>query len=207
MYQRSRLVLGVILMVYIPAVIIYFVGNVLFNNRKTDLSVFVFEVADMKLCSMAYTTDFGGVVTLSDYFLIHEVVLAFLLCGFSLVLFIKDSLEVRRALSRWLSNRYMKFLVQGNVLYFIAHVSSLVTLVAANDNASPKLSTVAQFLLSMFSAVLPYVLAPRLIISVREFRSEMVGEGIDSGFGLRSQRLSANDNDIVFASHDENNED
>ncbi|KIJ64682.1 hypothetical protein HYDPIDRAFT_28053 [Hydnomerulius pinastri MD-312] len=191
MHQQSRVVLGVILTVYIPAIIIYFVGNVLFDNPKTSLSVFVVEVADMKLCSTVI--HLGGAATLSNYFLAHQVVLAFLLCGFSLILFIKDSLEETCYIS-----------LRINIL---SYVSALVTLVAANANTSLKLSAVAQFLLIMFSSVLPYVLAPRLIISVRQFHSEMVGKGIDSGFGLRSQRLTANGNDIVFASPEENNED
>jgi hypothetical protein len=64
------------------------------------------------------------------------------------------------------------------------------------------LSDITVFTLAVAFNVAPFLLAPRLIIGVREFYSQIVGEHIDTGFGLRSQCISTS-HGIVFASPDE----
>jgi hypothetical protein len=56
-------------------------------------------------------------------------------------------------------------------------------------------------LLTAVSSLAMAILPARLILSVREFHSRIVGAHIDTGFGAISLHLtSINENDIVFAS-------
>ncbi|KAF9237821.1 hypothetical protein BU15DRAFT_48226 [Melanogaster broomeanus] len=53
-------------------------------------------------------------------------------------------------------------------------------------------------MLGFFAIVVPYLLAPRLILSVREVHSHLVGEHTDTGFGFHSKCFSTSCG-VVFA--------
>jgi ABC-type enterochelin transport system permease subunit len=44
-----------------------------------------------------------------------------LLCIFAVAKFVRQSLEMHKALKQWRSDRYMKLLVRESILYFIAY--------------------------------------------------------------------------------------
>ncbi|KAF9238043.1 hypothetical protein BU15DRAFT_62693 [Melanogaster broomeanus] len=86
-----------------------------------------------------------------------------------------------------------------SVIYFLVNLLDNVTLLL-NDFPGWLPGTITQLVGTMLSFT-PFILAPHLIISVRELDSRVVGQHIDSGFGLGSQLLSGND--IVFAGAEE----
>ncbi|KIJ64936.1 hypothetical protein HYDPIDRAFT_28282 [Hydnomerulius pinastri MD-312] len=199
MYNRSRLVLGILLAVYISAIIFPAVSLGIYFNPNTHLSV---EVINVVLCTIVLNVP----SQLTIYLYVPELVLSSLLCIFALVRFVTHALEMRRALGKWQSNRYMKLLVQESILYYIVglyfNIMDLVWFVTlAQTSGFPGNLILVPMALSLIG---PYVLAPRLVISVREFHSRVVGEDIDSGFGLGSQRLSISD--YMFAAQEENPE-
>ncbi|KIJ63566.1 hypothetical protein HYDPIDRAFT_40976 [Hydnomerulius pinastri MD-312] len=197
MYHRSRAVLGVILAVYIPVGIVQIVYNAIYFNPRTHLSVTDSEVVDVKLCTMS--VDMAP--DLPIYLHVPQLVLSFLLCVLSAAQFIRHFLEMKRTVGQRKSNRYMKLLVQENVIYFIINLIDNVSgLILVNSSGTITLPVITQqIVLAVFSCIAPYVLAPRLIISVREFHSRVIGDHIDSGFGAQSQHLCFNGEIMVFA--------
>ncbi|KIJ64809.1 hypothetical protein HYDPIDRAFT_28171 [Hydnomerulius pinastri MD-312] len=191
MYNRSRLVLWGLLALYIPSVILFFVFDGIYYNPQTVLQVADVEIVDVSFCNAP--SNIGPDLAL--YLSIPRLMLSVLLCVLAGVQFIRNSLEMHAALGKWRSKRYMNLLVRESILYFLVNlITNVVELIPGN------LPEVAEDLLGSFTETIPFVLGPRLILGVREFHSHVVGEHIDSGFGLRSQRLSVHADDIMFVS-------
>jgi hypothetical protein len=138
MYNRSRRILAILLVIYIPTLVLsitsaaystgqklYLSGNVQVNRRlpahSTSLSAptlpSVLAVADVKICVMA-TNDMAHVVT---YAIVARLVIGTLLCILAVAKFVRQSLEIHKALKQWRSDRYMKLFVRESILYFIAY--------------------------------------------------------------------------------------
>ncbi|KAF9238907.1 hypothetical protein BU15DRAFT_74866 [Melanogaster broomeanus] len=187
MYNRSRILLGILIALYIPVVIV----NLVLNSMSSKLQVAIQEapLGNEWICAPTGSAEPPSIVYLS-YAL--QILLDALLCVLSVVQFVRHSLEMHRVLGKWQWNRYMKLLAQESVMYFLVNLSFSV--------AGWFPGTVAYYAASAFIST-PFILVPRLIISVRELDSRVVGHHIDSGFGLGSQLLSGND--IVFTGAEE----
>ncbi|KAF9237827.1 hypothetical protein BU15DRAFT_75620 [Melanogaster broomeanus] len=188
MYNRSRLVFGVLLASYILAVVLRFIVIGIFYKPHIGVAV----VFGTKSCTVSYSI----APALNAYFIIPHISFNVLLCGFAVVHFVRESLQMHRAIKQWRSNRYMELLVQGSMLYFTAYLPSHVTTIVIGIDV---LQGLASVLLGMLSTIPPMVLPARLIMSMREFHSRIVGEHIDTGFGAISRhQISMNDH-MVFA--------
>ncbi|KAF9225013.1 hypothetical protein BS17DRAFT_60662 [Gyrodon lividus] len=192
MYNRSRITVGLLLLVYVPATTIQLVSTAIINNPKTNLSVREGEVFDVKLCVVSHSDG----TALLTYVNVSRTLMNVVLCFFVIARFIRHSLEMHKLLGKWQSNRYMKLLVQESIFYFV--INLLYNTVGIIAGSSTTLSGTAQIIFAVPSEVAPFMLAPRFIISVRELHSRVTGEHIDSGFGLHSQCFSIGG--IVFAS-------
>ncbi|KAF8838728.1 hypothetical protein BDN67DRAFT_971130 [Paxillus ammoniavirescens] len=188
MYNRSKTILSILLVIYIPTMALTIVPLVYKMTRKLYLSVHLVEVVDVRLCIVPDTT----IPIPSRYLLGSRFILGALLCIFAVAKFIRESLETYKEIKQWRSNRYMELLVRESVLYFIINLLSnaLISTVTSGMQSVVSIITIA---------ILPYVVAPRFVISVREFHSRAV-EHIDTGFGAVSQCVSPHLNTIVFAS-------
>ncbi|KAF9232295.1 hypothetical protein BU15DRAFT_81386 [Melanogaster broomeanus] len=195
MYNRSRIVLGILLFVYIPTKISSLVLLGIINNPKIHLSIADVEVVNMELCTWSYN---GGTELIISLHVLSTVVNG-VLCSFAVVQWIRYSLEMHKVLGKWQSNRYMKLLVQESILYFVMilllNIMTLIQTLAT-------LSATVQLALDALSSFPPYIVGPHLILSVREFHSRILGEHVDSGFGLHSQRSSTS-RGIIFATPEE----
>jgi len=196
MYNGSRIALGILLLVYIPIMISEMVLIGIATNPKMYSSVSDVEVINMELCYVSYTTMGTELLT---YTYILNITISGVLCSFALIQFTRDSLQARKALGKWQSNRYMKLLAQESILYFVA---ILLSDVAGMMSITTVFSETSQLVSGVPFTILPYILGPRLVLSVREFHSRTFGEHIDTGFGLHSQRSSTS-HGIVFASPSE----
>jgi len=181
MYHRSRIVLWILLLVYIPAMTIQLVLTPILNNTSTHLFVSELEEFNVKLCVVS----FSGGKDLHMYINIARTVVSVVLCFFAIAQFIGHSRVQHEVFGRWQANRYMKLLAQQSILYFI--VNLIYNVVGLIESTSTMLVGPAHIILVVFVA--PYILGPRLIIGVREFHSRTVGEHIDSGFGWREQHF------------------
>ncbi|KAF9225017.1 hypothetical protein BS17DRAFT_779452 [Gyrodon lividus] len=170
MYNRSRIILA-LLLVYIPSIVLSVAGAAIDNYRNTYLTVSAAKV--VKLCIVTGDTD----SLLTGYDSIPQFILSFVLCILAVKQFARHSLQLRRSTKQWRPNRFMELFARESILYFIAHlVYNAASLVG---NCGP-----AHTVLSMVSSIIPYALAPRFIISVRQLHSHVVGGHVDTGFGM-----------------------
>ncbi|KAF9231087.1 hypothetical protein BU15DRAFT_82845 [Melanogaster broomeanus] len=193
MYNRSRTVLAILLVVYIPVVILLIVVAATYNNPRSYLSVTDLKMVDIEFCTVTYAasiTHFAKLHTLPQY------VLSILLVVLSISQFVRESLQMHKAVKQWQSNRYMSLLTGQSVLYFIANLFYNLAALLTNFVA-PGQGTL-QNILTLSSCVFPFVLAPRFILSVRELHSRVVGEHVDTGFGAVSLHMSGSNDTILF---------
>ncbi|KAF9230575.1 hypothetical protein BU15DRAFT_83455 [Melanogaster broomeanus] len=195
MYNRSRTVLGILLFVYIPTMIFLLVLLGIINNPKTHVSITDVEVVNMELCASSYNVGTELIISMR----VLSTVINGVLCSFAVVQFIRYSLEMHKVLGKWQSNRYMKLLVHESILYFVmVLLLNIMTLI----QSLATLSGTVQVVLEALSGLPPYIVGPHLILSVREFHSRILGEHIDSGFGLDSQRFSTS-RGVIFMTPEE----
>ncbi|KAF9237825.1 hypothetical protein BU15DRAFT_62848 [Melanogaster broomeanus] len=211
MYNKSRLVLGILLASYVPSVVLKFIVTGAFYKPQIDVAV----VFGAKICTLSVNI----APTLVAYFAIPQIIFSVLLCGFAVVHFVRGSLQMHRAIKQWRSNRYMELLVQGSLLYFVAYVVSqslyskfeeLTSFLNPATSYLPSyvvsmvvgigiLQGVAPVLVGMLSTIAPIVLPARLVMNMREFHCRIVCGHIDTGFGATSRhQISINDS-VVFA--------
>ncbi|KAF9232808.1 hypothetical protein BU15DRAFT_67125 [Melanogaster broomeanus] len=180
MYNRSRIILFILLGIYLPTVVVLLVAVSLDENPSSSLLVTSAEVMDVRVC----TVTFNGISRIATYLFIPRFILGVLLCILAITQFIRQSLEMHAVLKRWRSNQYMELLVRESILYFVANLLYNVTTLLNDFGAS--VDHTAQIVMSLVSYPLP----------VRELYSHAAGEYGDTGFGVSKN----NTNTIMFAS-------
>ncbi|KIJ64963.1 hypothetical protein HYDPIDRAFT_28304 [Hydnomerulius pinastri MD-312] len=193
MYHRSKLILGIILGLYIPAVIAIFVCTAVYYNPKTH--VLVVSVADAAM-SQICTQSLSAGPQIALYLNVTRIVLSAVLCVLVVARFVKHSSEIHRTLGQWHSNRYMKLLARESVLFFIVNLFTNILSLSVSVLANQDLSLVMLVALTGF---LPYLLAPRLIISMRAFHALVAGNPVDGVLRVQSQRWTAYGGDAGLA--------
>ena len=138
MYNKSKIVLGLLLVFYVAFLIIYPLSSAIYNNPSTDLTsthfdcsfgrndphlsaaVTITQVLDMSFCNPEYniTSQIG------KYKYIPRRGLSVLLVAFALVRFCMDSYQSYKQTKQWEVNRYINLLVREGVFYFIVCVPS-----------------------------------------------------------------------------------
>ncbi|KAF9236679.1 hypothetical protein BU15DRAFT_76775 [Melanogaster broomeanus] len=193
MYNRSRIVLGFLLVSYIPSVVV----NLVASWIEFEPQINVTELFGVKICTLAMNVpgDFT-IYGFTIYYYTPEIILNALICSLAVVRFVRESLQMHRAIKQWRSNRYLELLVQESMLYFVVNLSSLVVSMVLGVGT---LQGLTPALLYTFSRIVPIVLPARLIISIREFHSRIVGDHIDTGFGAISHQLISTNENMVFA--------
>ncbi|KAF8838739.1 hypothetical protein BDN67DRAFT_1012887 [Paxillus ammoniavirescens] len=183
MYNRSRRILAILLVAYIPAMVLSVADAAYIMTQKLYLTV-VPVVADVKFCVLA--NDNIPYIQVNTYAIIARLVIGTLLCILAVAKFVRQSLEMHKALKQWRSDRYTKLFVRESILYFIANL--ILNVVSYISNSGTPF-----IVLGIISSVFPFVLGPRFVLSVRELCSYAV-EHVDTGFGVVSHV-----NTIMFA--------
>ncbi|KAF9231088.1 hypothetical protein BU15DRAFT_68631 [Melanogaster broomeanus] len=195
MYNRSRSIIVILLVIYIPVLVNLAITTVFYNTPTTYVSVTNLEVVDATFCIMAYKATF--LETILRF--MPQFILSILLCSLAVGQLVRESLQMHQAVKRWRSNRYLELFAWESILFLSVNlfycVAFLLNQFGSGSEANPTL-------LSLISYIFPYVLAPRFVVSVRELHSNMVGRHVDTGFGVVSQCISTNHN-IVFTSAEE----
>ncbi|KIK97397.1 hypothetical protein PAXRUDRAFT_228895 [Paxillus rubicundulus Ve08.2h10] len=109
---------------------------------------------------------------------------------------------MHKAIRRWRPNRYLGLLVKGSVMYFAAILFTNITYLLSGPGITI-VEGLAPIMMAMISSFSSAVLPARLILSVREGHSRIVGGHIDTGFGATSHRLTLIDENIVFGRPEE----
>ncbi|KAF8419129.1 hypothetical protein L210DRAFT_3766728 [Boletus edulis BED1] len=182
MWNRSRTILSILLLIYVPQNILTVVLNGIYNNPNTYLSVTLAQVLDFSSCSISFINTPSRLYV---YRAAPRLVLAAVLVILAVSQTLKQSFEMYKATKQWQPNRYMQKLVGDGVLYFIVNVLYQIDYVLTS--VAPPNDTV--FFLSAFLYIAFYTLIPRFIISIRElYDHDIRGRfHIDTGFGVQSR--------------------
>ncbi|KAF8119664.1 hypothetical protein EV363DRAFT_1196382 [Boletus edulis] len=116
-WNRSRTVLCVLVLVFVIQTIITVVVDGIYNNNNA--SVTIIRVLDFSLCAPLYSN-----VSLVPgvYYAAPRLVLGALLAILAVFQTLKQSFEMYKATKQWQPNRYMQKLVKDGIFYFIVYV-------------------------------------------------------------------------------------
>ncbi|KIJ16530.1 hypothetical protein PAXINDRAFT_168608 [Paxillus involutus ATCC 200175] len=156
MYNRSRRILAILLVIYILVMVPVIAKLAAYIMTEKDYLTVVLSVADVKFCVLA---DNKPLIT--TYTVIALGILGVLLCILAVAKFVRHSLEMHKAIKQWRSDQYMKLFARESILYFIANLLFYVVFCIPNFGTP-------YIVLLIMSGVFPYVLAPRFVLSVRE---------------------------------------
>ncbi|KAF8558532.1 hypothetical protein OG21DRAFT_1481241 [Imleria badia] len=181
-YNRSRIILGVLLVMYIPEVVMIIVSSGIYSDPNY-VAVSIAQLLDITLCNVVLSTQTWSTATRIIQFILGTV-----MCILVTAQFVKQSLQMYQATRKWQLNRYMNLLVRDSLLYFLA------TLLYGIVNMLGLLGNIPQgwftSLLAVAVDVLLYTLTPRFVMNIREmYVRDTQGRGnhdIDTGFGLPS---------------------
>jgi len=194
MYNRSRRILVILLVIYIPVLVNLTVTTAFYNTHTSYVSVMNLEVVDTKFCVFTYKTTILEAILL----LIPQLILSILICSLAVGKLVAESLQMHQAVKQWRLNRFFELFARECILFvsvdFFFCLASFL-----NAFGSGSTSTAGRTLLTLVASIFPYVLVPRFVISVRELCSNVVGGHVDTGFGVVSEHISTHHN-IVFAS-------
>ncbi|KAF8122290.1 hypothetical protein EV363DRAFT_1360570 [Boletus edulis] len=193
MWNRSRTIIRVLLLVFTIQTLITVVLEGIYNNPHTHLSVTTVRILDFSVCDNS-TADKGfyGV-----YYVALRLVLSALLVILAVFQILKQSFEMYKATKQWQPNRYMQKLVKEGILYFVVNVLyQIIDLLGATRSPS---GTTYDFLVAFISIAF-YTLIPRFVISIRELYDRDIHRcfHIDTGFGVVS-RLNVGQDTTVSA--------
>ncbi|KAN0094453.1 hypothetical protein V8E55_002740 [Tylopilus felleus] len=187
MYRGSKIVLGVLLLFYIPTIVLLAVTMGIFANPKVYMSVSTSQVLSVSVCNVTYSSPLMWPV----YAFIPRCILAVLVFIFALVRLLIEFYQTYKASDLWEPNRYIRLIGRESILYFLAHlIYSIDWLVASLDLNNGGALSLA---MDMLSYILLFTLSPRFIISVREMYTRDTQRfwdgtsGIDTGFGSGRQ--------------------
>ncbi|KAF8559778.1 hypothetical protein OG21DRAFT_1503006 [Imleria badia] len=157
MWNRSRIILGILLFIYVSQMIITIIWDAVYTYPGTTLAVTIYQVFNFKSCGYSSRTE-----PLPTYRAIPRFVLGGALLILAVIPPLRQSVEMYKVTKRFYTNRTMELLVREGAVYFV--VNMLFNIV--NAIQLPVLD------LMMFLDALGYslccALMPRFIISIRE---------------------------------------
>ncbi|KAF8124550.1 hypothetical protein EV363DRAFT_1540282 [Boletus edulis] len=170
MYNRSKFILGILLLIYIPEVVIVIVGFGIYSDPNHTM-VSVYHILDITGCGIVVSTRKWGITI-------------------AIIQFVRDSLKMYQATRKWQMNRYISLLTRDGLFYYLAILFNSAIYLLYNS-----LSSIRQgpgiLLATAFAYVFLYTLTPRFVMNIRElYVLDTQGRGdihIDTGFGLSSR--------------------
>jgi len=186
LWNRSKIILSILLVFYTAQVAMQLVGTALWGNPYTqDATVAISQVLDYSVCQETLTVIGPDM----KYIVIQPTVFYVLLLTLALVPTAKQSIAMYKATKQWQPNRYMSLIVREGVFYlFLNMINNLAILIELADT-SP-LPSVWYMIFSVFATIIEFPFFPRFVLSIRElYEKDSRGrlEGIDTGFGVSSR--------------------
>jgi len=185
MWDQSKIILAILLLLYVPQVIVSAVWEGLYNIPNKTISVTVAQTLNFRYCSYS-----SRGTPSATYRAIPRFVLGTALLILAVIPTFKQSIEMYKLTKRWQTNRSMKLLLREGAVYFV--VNLLFNMVNAIDLPVADL----MLFLDTFSYSLSCAIMPRFIISIRELYDRDLRkrwQGIDTGFGVFSQTITNGD--------------
>ncbi|KAF8434806.1 hypothetical protein L210DRAFT_3552406 [Boletus edulis BED1] len=194
MWNRSRIILWILLFIYVVQTITSVVAEVFYQDPSDHFSETTGHLSSFSFCNVSA---YGPLAF--NMFMLQlnpRLALAATLVILAVTQTVKQSVEMYKVTKQWQLNRYMQLLVRDGILYFVVNVLCQITSMLIY---SPNLSVTMLFL-STFVYIIFFALVPRFIISIRElYDHDTHGRShIDTGFGMRS-RLNVGANTTMSA--------
>ncbi|KAF8439987.1 hypothetical protein L210DRAFT_805080, partial [Boletus edulis BED1] len=120
MYNKSRIVLGLLLVLCAVTIIVYATAAAMYDNPDDYLTMTNPQVLDMSFCAPTYTTS----SKLGRYKVIPRLTLAALLFILVVGRLCVESFQMYKATKQWKTNQYLNLLVMEGVFYFLVYVLS-----------------------------------------------------------------------------------
>ncbi|KAG2364668.1 hypothetical protein BDR07DRAFT_1374901 [Suillus spraguei] len=151
-YNQSKLVLHVLVGLFVPIVALYIgIDIYLYSRRMKEIIA-----PDAKYCTLSFHIGPMLAIYTSIPIMCYDILLV-VLAVFTLV---KHYMEQRRIKMR--PNTYMVMIVRYHIMYFALNLTNQILLVILwADIPTPAMS-----LAELFNGTAPFILAPRLIISI-----------------------------------------
>ncbi|KAF8428932.1 hypothetical protein L210DRAFT_3652216 [Boletus edulis BED1] len=196
MWNRSRNILCVLLLVYIVQTIITVVFQGIYDNPYTRLPVITARILDFSLCIPLPSR---ALLLSGTPYVALRLTLGAMLTILAVFQTLKQSFRMYKATKRWQPNRYMQKLVKDGILYFVVYVPPFLLPLALCSNVLYQINdllTITRYsssntfiFLQAFVSVTFYILIPRFVVSIRElYDHDIHGRlHVDSGFGVVSR--------------------
>ncbi|KAF8126812.1 hypothetical protein EV363DRAFT_1173603 [Boletus edulis] len=183
-YDRSRIILGALLVMYIAQLVIFFIGASIYSDSKYS-TVSTVQLLNLTICTFVVSTQTWNIAAATI-----QCILASVLCILVVVKFARNSVQMYQATRTWQLNRYISLLTRDGLFYFLATLfTSLVNEIFVSQGNN--IQGLGLLLPSVFANVFLFNLTPRFVINVRElYVLDLQGRwdvDIDTGFGLSSR--------------------
>jgi len=183
-YNRSRIVLGGLLVMYIAEVVILIVSSSIYSDPKYATVTILPLPLNYIICLYTVSTQAWNKASA-----IAQFVYGSILCSLMVGKFARDLLRSYEGTRKWHLNRYITLVVREGILYFLAtFFNSLVNMLGLL-NAIP--SGYPTIVLVIASTIPIYTLTPRFVMNIRElYMLDTQGHrnsDIDIGFGFSSR--------------------
>ncbi|KAF8452720.1 hypothetical protein L210DRAFT_3519493, partial [Boletus edulis BED1] len=183
-YNRSKIILGVLLALYFTELVLLIVNASIYSD-PTYIIASVTQLLDFMVCSFTLTTQTWNIAAVTI-----QCILGTFLCILVVAKFMRESLQMHQTTGKWQMNRYLRLLLRDGFLYFL--ISLLYGLnILGVLGILPSEGYVAG-VLQFVSDVPLFTLTPRFVINIRElYVLDTHGcwdHDIDTGFGLSSGR-------------------
>ncbi|KAF8126069.1 hypothetical protein EV363DRAFT_1349687 [Boletus edulis] len=181
MYNRSKIILGVLLVIYILEGAILLVSASIYSDPNYNI-VSVARFLNISVCDVMPSPPTWSIAAT-----IVQCILSTVLCTLVVVKFVRGSLQMYQATRRWEVNSYIALLSRDGLFYSLTTLlNSLTTLLCSFQSIDKKGPGI--LLSSIFANIILYTLTPRFVIHVRELYV-LASQGrrdVDIGFGLSS---------------------
>ncbi|KAH7920642.1 hypothetical protein BV22DRAFT_787688 [Leucogyrophana mollusca] len=192
MYNQSKIVLGMLLLFFVPTVIATIVVIAKFFNISSAKFEFVtaIDLLGMNYCAEAPLS--RTQTLLLTYLTIPRICFDVLLVVLAVGRLVKDAVD-NRVLGKWQPNVYLRILARDSTMYFLLNLAFTLIEIIEPLTTFP---APYQWVAACITDTVPFMLAPHLIIS---FRYHAKADAIHSGFASHlGTSLGAGEQDICF---------
>ncbi|KAG2143818.1 uncharacterized protein EDB93DRAFT_1251869 [Suillus bovinus] len=154
--NQSKLVLHVLVGLFLPIVALSIGTDIYLYSRRQVFSVKEIMTLNTKYCTLSFNTGPMLAIYTSIPIMCYDILLVVL----AVITLVKHYIEQRRIKMK--PNTYMVMIVRYHIMYFVLNLTNQLLLVILwADIPTPAMS-----LSELFNGTAPFILAPRLIISI-----------------------------------------
>jgi len=181
MYNRSKIILGILLTSYLGEVVLSAIASIVYSKPKGVVAN-VNQILNLSFCSLREQSE--SWYKANDF---SRLVHAAVMCILVMIQFMIRSVEMYRVTKQWRLGPLVNLLVRQGMAYFFALLMWNLLYILVDFAKFPNMGPQSVPLL-LVQYVPVSTLTPRLILSIRRMHERSIycgrGHGIDTGFGL-----------------------